>query len=172
MATTLNKSLNNTISEQQSNVKPSSNGEHTARIIPQGSTALEGVGTNPTGERPVDKNVPIAHISKKGSTALEGVGTNPTGEKPLYEQQEHTNTTSDANSQGFEKLVKGDVKVDPGTPTLVEKASGAIDKAIGVVKESVGGLVGSNSMKVTGADQKAEGEARMEGQNYQRERQL
>ena len=62
----------------------SSGSENTAYVSPHGSTALEGVGTNPTGKKQ-DEN--IAHVDPhKGSTALDGVGVVPDNIECMYTQ--------------------------------------------------------------------------------------
>jgi len=49
--------------------------ENTAQITTKGSSALAGVGTNPTGKK-LDKNT--AHVDPyKGSSALDSVGVIP-----------------------------------------------------------------------------------------------
>ncbi|CAG8530677.1 2289_t:CDS:2 [Acaulospora colombiana] len=48
--------------------------QNTAYVPIKGSTALEGVGTNPTGKKFDGKT---ARADQKGSSALEGVGSNP-----------------------------------------------------------------------------------------------
>lgn len=60
----------------------SENTENTAYIATQGSSALAGVGTNPTGKK-LDENT--AHVDPhKGSTALDSVGTVPENIQSLY----------------------------------------------------------------------------------------
>ena len=60
----------------------SSGSENTAHVAPHGSTALEGVGTNPTGKK-LDENT--AHADPhKASTALDGVGVVPDNIQSVY----------------------------------------------------------------------------------------
>jgi hypothetical protein len=62
--------------------KMSSESDNTAHIATRGSTALEGVGTNPTGKI-LDENT--AHVDPhKGSTALDGVGVVPENIQSMY----------------------------------------------------------------------------------------
>jgi hypothetical protein len=56
--------------------------ENTAYVATQGSSALDGVGVNPTGKQ-LDENT--AHVDpQKGSTALDGVGVVPDEMQSLY----------------------------------------------------------------------------------------
>jgi hypothetical protein len=56
--------------------------ENTAYISTQGSSALDGVGTNPTGKK-FDENT--AYVDPhKGSTALDSVGAVPENIPSLY----------------------------------------------------------------------------------------
>ncbi|CAG8469430.1 204_t:CDS:2 [Ambispora gerdemannii] len=103
------------------------------------------VDSQPYKDQSMGHNLPVAKVITQGSTALEGVGTNPTGRE---------------------------VNTNPGNPTTTDKASGAIDKAIGKVKEQVGKIVGSESILENGKDQIAEGQARIHGESYERQRKL
>ncbi|CAG8478552.1 12917_t:CDS:2 [Acaulospora morrowiae] len=67
MSSNLHNNKNQTVSVDEID-------ENTAYVPVKGSTALEGVGTNPSGKK-FDDNV--AYPKEQGSTALGSVGTNP-----------------------------------------------------------------------------------------------
>ncbi|CAG8496295.1 3495_t:CDS:2 [Ambispora leptoticha] len=135
-----------------------------------------------TEDQATGHNLPDARVIKVSSELNDGIkSTDEINDTPPSPQHSASEPNDDKNNhtvnetlskEGYEKLVKGEVDTNPGSPTTQDKASGAIDKAIGTVKEKVGKIVGSESIIESGKDQKAEGEARMHGESYVRQRKL
>ncbi|CAB4385108.1 unnamed protein product [Rhizophagus irregularis] len=106
----------------------SDNTENTAYIATQGSSALAGVGTNPTGKK-LDENT--AHVDPhKGSTALDSVGTVP------------------------ENIQKNPAQTQPQPKNATEYVTGAISNVYTTAKETLLGIQSASTAK--SQDQKAE----------------
>ncbi|CAI2192617.1 12552_t:CDS:2 [Funneliformis geosporum] len=89
-----------------------SSGDNKAHISAKGSSALAGIGTNPTGDEP---NKHIAHVDK-GSSALDGVGAIP------------------IDTQKQEQLSQ------PQPKNATEYVTGALSNAYTTVKDTIGNL--------------------------------